>query len=551
MIPSEIEIVSIEEGTRESDPEVSKYKAAPHKDHDKAVDPDSKQLIDNEKVVPDKEAKEAKEDKADAAPDATVQISKETMAELDAKDGHTTDLSTIQFGNNSEVISKERDLTIVSILSDNQPVYNPMTTFIVTLPPSVVTSHNNGSSEGSSAELNPIQGTSGSDVIFGTFEADLLLGLHGNDILYGLSGNDVSDGGPGADLMIGGSGNDNYFVDNQSDLVVELVNQGVDTVFTNVSYYLNPNLAAMTAIVNATLVSIALPPIANVAVEVENLTGLGSADLILIGNHLDNIIRGNTGNNTINGLLGADTMIGSLGDDQYHVDNPGDVVEENASEGIDSIFTTISFTLPDNVESIIAMTSGIVVAGNDSDNFLNSGGHNNITLVGGFGNDIYILNLGDELVIESSGAGVDMIQTSVSFTLPSNVENIRGLGSDSINLTGNSDSNLVFGNAGNNLLTGGLGADNFRFIVNSTGDDKVTDFTLAQSDMLSFFGVTDTDGIPGLDIQDLKLMVTSVENPGGVDTKFNFAAGQSVTLAGIVVSNVDDVTIAPQIQVFG
>jgi Ca2+-binding RTX toxin-like protein len=485
-------------------------------DPDQADAPDAKQLDENEKVIPEKDDKEAKGSE-DSAPDATVNITKETTAELDAKDGHTTDLSTIKIGNFSEVTSQERDLATLSAFSDTQSVYHQQTTFIEFLPTSPLNT---------SIELNRIQGTSGADILYGTFQPDLILGLQGNDQLFGLLGDDVLDGGPGIDKMSGGLGNDIYYVDNSSDMVIELPGEGIDTVYTSVNYTLPAN--------------------------VENLTSLGPAGnfTFLSGNDLNNIIRGSDGMDVINGGLGADIMIGGLGDDQYFINDIGDVIQEKVNEGVDQVYTSISYTLPQNVEVLLGLAANITLTGNDLDNIINAV-QSNTTLIGGLGNDLYVVRFANDIVIENPGEGNDEIQTDVSFVLPDNVERLYGFGTSNINLTGNSGNNFITSNQGDNQMTGGLGADFFAFRVNGSGNDTVTDFNLAESDMLSFNGVTDTDGIPGLGIQDLKNMVTSVENPGGVDTKFNFAAGQSVTLVGVVVSNVDDPTIASNIQVYG
>jgi len=54
----------------------------------------------------------------------------------------------------------------------------------------------------------------------------------------------------------------------------------------------------------------------------------------------------------LDGGLGADTLIGGAGDDTYVVDNAGDVVTENASEGIDLVQSSITYTLGANLENL-------------------------------------------------------------------------------------------------------------------------------------------------------------------------------------------------------
>lgn len=59
-------------------------------------------------------------------------------------------------------------------------------------------------------------------------------------------GNDDLDGGAGRDILLGEEGNDIYYVDNARDVVWEYAGEGVDKVFSSVSYALSENVEALT-----------------------------------------------------------------------------------------------------------------------------------------------------------------------------------------------------------------------------------------------------------------------------------------------------------------
>ncbi|MBZ7925351.1 hypothetical protein LAC81_31930 [Ensifer adhaerens] len=114
------------------------------------------------------------------------------------------------------------------------------------------------------------------------------------------------------------------------------------------------------------------------------------------------------------------------------------------------------------------------------------------TMYGGSGNDRYrIDNVGDVISEDENNdgiddGGIDLVESSVTFTLPKFFENLTLTGTDAINATGNELDNKIKGNAaanvlagdgGKDILTGGGGADTFLFgpaAVSST--DRVVDF---------------------------------------------------------------------------
>ncbi|MFM6758861.1 MAG: bluetail domain-containing putative surface protein, partial [Microcystis panniformis] len=84
----------------------------------------------------------------------------------------------------------------------------------------------------------------------------------------------------------------------------------------------------------------------------------------------------------------------------------------------------------------------------------------------------------------------DTLQSAITRTLPNNVENLRLIGTNNINGTGNASNNNITGNSGINqingangadTLTGGLGADTFIFQFGQSTistSDRITDFAI-------------------------------------------------------------------------
>src|SRR2546426_10130803 len=68
-----------------------------------------------------------------------------------------------------------------------------------------------------------------------------------------------------------------------------------------------------------------------------------------------------------------------------------------------------------------------------------------------------------DAVEENAGEGTDTVQSSITYTLGSNVENLTLIGTAATNGTGNSLDNVLDGsqNSAANTLTGGAGNDTY------------------------------------------------------------------------------------------
>jgi len=312
-----------------------------------------------------------------------------------------------------------------------------------------------------------LAGTDQADQYIGTDFADTFLMGRGNDSVVGGLGADTIDGGQGADTMAGGNGDDVYYVDNSNDQIIEYLEVGVDQVFASVSYSLATSFT-------------------------ENLTLTGSAAINATGNALENVLIGNGAANVLDGGQGADTMRGGAGDDTYYVDNAGDRVIEANAQGVDTVFSSVTFSLAGQYVENLTLTGSAnvnaagnglvnVLTGNDGNNQLNGGAGADV-MAGGLGNDVYLVDDVGDQVTEAAGAGTDTVRSSITYTLGANVENLVLTGSANIDGTGNSAANTLTGNAGDNVLNGGSGADTMAggagddtYYVQSSGDRVIED----------------------------------------------------------------------------
>ena len=100
----------------------------------------------------------------------------------------------------------------------------------------------------------------------------------------------------------------------------------------------------------------------------------------------------------------------------------------------------------------------LVLTGNSAANVLD-GKEGADTMAGGAGNDIYVVDNAADVVTEAASAGTDTVQSSITWTLAANIENLTLTGTAPVNGNGNTLANQLTGNSANNTLTGGEGND--------------------------------------------------------------------------------------------
>jgi Ca2+-binding RTX toxin-like protein len=380
-----------------------------------------------------------------------------------------------------------------------------------------------------------ISGGSGNDSIDGGIGNDSIHGGGGSDILLGGAGTDRLDGGIGMDSMVGGAGNDTYYVDNNSDAVVEVATEGTDWVIASIDGYVLPDqverLLMDTGALTGTGNSLANSLVGNTAANSilggtgndtilgldnnDTLYGEDGADSLLGGNGHDWIeggsgndtFDGGAGNDTIDGGDGDDSMIGGAGDDVYYINSTADRVSEVAlTGGLDTILVAVNLynmaSRANEVENAILSSSIIRVTGNSINNSIVGNAENNSidgnagndTMVGLSGNDYYLVDSLADLVVEVNGQGTDSVQSSINnYTLGDHVEYLLLIENPTvISGSGNSLDNSIIGNSfnnsisafdGNDTLSGGAGDDtligglgNDYFILDSSLDIIIESF---------------------------------------------------------------------------
>ena len=285
---------------------------------------------------------------------------------------------------------------------------------------------------------------------------NVITGNTGINELFGNAGNDTLDGGTNADKLTGGTGNDVYIVDNAGDTVIEAADEGTDLLKSGV------NVAAL-------------------AINLEDLTLTGSAlngtgntlDNVIIGTNNANQLTGGDGNDTLDGGSGADTLTGGLGNDTYIVDSGSDSVVENAAEGIDTVKSSINYTLAADFENLTLTGSAVDGTGNDADNIIIGNSSAN-TLLGGLGNDTIDGDSGNDTLngqggsdTLTGGSGNDILTWDSDDTL------IGGANRDTVLIAGAGTVDL------DTMKIGGIEAINL-----GVGDDNDNGIALSLADVL-------------------------------------------------------------------
>ena len=256
----------------------------------------------------------------------------------------------------------------------------------------------------------------------GVTTVEALMTANGNNrILLGANAQTA-----GIATLIGGTGRDTFDASGFTtrgvvflapDATDSLVGgAGIDTISTGSSF--NMSLSSGIEVLNLTSSSAA------------TLTGNDSNNSIFGGAGSNDTLIGKGGNDYLDGRTGADSMVGGTGNDTFVVDDLGDTVAENLSEGTDTVVSKINYTLADNFEVLIlGGKDSISGTGNNLDNTLIGNSAQN-TLFGGDGNDSITAN-NPNVLPDISFVGRNVSTAAQNYLTSGSNSLINGLGGQS------------------------------------------------------------------------------------------------------------------------
>ena len=175
------------------------------------------------------------------------------------------------------------------------------------------------------------------------------------------------------------------------------------------------------------------------------------------------VLIGNAANNRLDGGTGSDQFYGGAGNDTFVVDQQGELVFENAGEGIDTVETSASYYLYANVERLtLTGTADLFGVGNALDNLITGNAGQNL-LIGGAGNDEFHGGGARDSIFGEDGIDAIYGDAGIDYL-------VAGSGDDIVN--GGADADEIYGQDGNDTLWGGDTFDT-DIMVGGQGNDVI------------------------------------------------------------------------------
>jgi Ca2+-binding RTX toxin-like protein len=299
--------------------------------------------------------------------------------------------------------------------------------------------HNVTVSSGASAVAS-----GGVDIIFGGSADDTINGGAGNDVLYGGGGNDTLSGAGDNDILTGGAGNDTLDGGTGTNTAT------YSGIVTDYIFTLNAN-GSVTVADQRTDSSDGT----DTDINIQNYQ-FGDGAVLTQAQLPFAVITGTAGNDTLTGSATANSgqLILGLGGNDTLTAGTGGNTTLDGGDGDDTLR-----------DAGIAAVASIVD-----------------TMIGGAGNDTYVVTRANDVIVEQLNAGTDVVSTNLgTYVLPDNVENFVYTGTTGVTATGNALANTFSGFKGTSALNGGDGTDTAvftglisQFTSHSNPDGSVT-----------------------------------------------------------------------------
>ncbi len=230
---------------------------------------------------------------------------------------------------------------------------------------------------------------------------------------------------------------------------------------------------------------------------IENAYG-GTGNDSITGNTANNLLFGGAGADRLNGHKGADTLWGGLGNDDYFVDNLGDISIETSAltNEIDKVYSAVNYSLPAYVEELKLLgTKNIYGIGNFLDNVLIGNSYANY-LAGLVGNDTLTGGAGQDTLLGGMGADVykfvALTDSGVTMLTRDTINDFTARQGDKLDLSVLDANTLRQGNNAFSSLMLVRGFSGELFVPASLVFDQTTQI---------LYGNVDADFLPDLSLQ--------------------------------------------------
>jgi Ca2+-binding RTX toxin-like protein len=378
-----------------------------------------------------------------------------------------------------------------------------------------------------------LTGGSGNDVLTGGAGKDTLVGGAGNDTLIGNGGGDTLTGGAGSDLFVYTAASQSQDAAANRDVITDFAT-GTDHIRISLSgTHVDVSSFSSVSSYNGGQATLALGGVVGDGFYASfdqafyiyvqgTTTDIGADGGYVIGSA--NAIAAGDLQFDITGTAGSDTLIGGVGNDTFHATAGSDII--NGGGGTD-ILTYAG--LGSGITATVGGGGGTVVHGSgtdtvtgvevligtaQSDTFIATGSMNG-TVVGGGGNDHYILSSVAALAIDATGGGGTLALDIAGRRAESLIENFSWNGSDmTLGLEG-AHNVVLIGNAVNTLvdpsghtvrIVGQGGADTAAqdYIVVGTGSDASLSGNTGDDILVWHSGNSSLIGGGGTDMADFR-----------------------------------------------